>query len=318
MSPQQCIRRVGPLETQQQGVAVVTALLLTTLAITIVASLFWQQQVQVRSIENQRLQLQKQWVLRGALDWARLILREDGRNSEIDDLSEPWAIPLAPTRLDRYVESANISAEAGSAVLSGVIEDAQGRFNLTNLATQGNINRSEVDAFARLLKLLRQDPALAMAVAQHVALIGKTTITPQPDLARPLGLVQVDDLLALPGFDPGIISALRPHTIVLPTTSPLNVNTAGPELLAAKVTGLSLTDAISMTTHRQQSPFLAVANFIQRLPSAASGVDSNSLSVTSSFFLANGSVSIRNVKLEVQALIERQPTATRLLWVRAL
>ena len=44
---------------RQDGVAVVTALLLTTLAITIVASLFWQQQVQVRSIENQRYQLQK-------------------------------------------------------------------------------------------------------------------------------------------------------------------------------------------------------------------------------------------------------------------
>ena len=45
---------------RQRGIAVITALLLTTLAITIVASLFWQQQVQVRSIENQRLQLQKQ------------------------------------------------------------------------------------------------------------------------------------------------------------------------------------------------------------------------------------------------------------------
>lgn len=74
---------------RQRGVAVITALLLTTLAITIVASLFWQQQVQVRSIENQRMQLQKQWILRGALDWARLILREDGKYSAIDDLSEP-------------------------------------------------------------------------------------------------------------------------------------------------------------------------------------------------------------------------------------
>ena len=44
-----------PYRYRQRGVAVVTALLLTTLAVTIVASLFWQQQVQVRSIENQRL-----------------------------------------------------------------------------------------------------------------------------------------------------------------------------------------------------------------------------------------------------------------------
>ena len=56
--------------TRQRGVAVVTALLLTTLAVTIVASLFWQQQVQVRSMENQRLQSQTKWIQRGALDWA--------------------------------------------------------------------------------------------------------------------------------------------------------------------------------------------------------------------------------------------------------
>ena len=40
---------------RQRGVAVVTALLLTTLAVSIVGSLFWMQQVQVRSMENQRL-----------------------------------------------------------------------------------------------------------------------------------------------------------------------------------------------------------------------------------------------------------------------
>src|ERR1700739_4350747 len=89
----------------QRGVAVITALLLTTLAITIVASLFWQQQVQVRSIENQRLQLQKQWYLRGALDYARLILREDARNSTIDYLGEPWSTPLEETRLDQFADS---------------------------------------------------------------------------------------------------------------------------------------------------------------------------------------------------------------------
>ena len=96
----------------QRGVAVVTALLLTTLAITIVASLFWQQQVQVRSIENQRFQLQKKWILRGALDWARLILREDLRTSYgVDHLGEPWAVTLGETHLDQYVENGNMTFE---------------------------------------------------------------------------------------------------------------------------------------------------------------------------------------------------------------
>src|SRR4051794_3492306 len=95
-----------PTLQHQRGVAVITALLLTTLAITIVASLFWQQQVQVRSIENQRMQLQKQWVLRGALDWARIILWVDQQNTGgVDNLTEEWAVPLASTPLDQYVEN---------------------------------------------------------------------------------------------------------------------------------------------------------------------------------------------------------------------
>ena len=67
---------------RQRGVAVITALLLTALAITVVASLFWQQQVQVRSMENQRLRLQTQWAMRGMVDFARFWLRRSrSRNS---------------------------------------------------------------------------------------------------------------------------------------------------------------------------------------------------------------------------------------------
>src|SRR4051812_46686485 len=146
--------RTRPL-SRQRGVAVVTALLLTTLAITIVASLFGQQQVQVRAIENQRLQLQKQGVLRGALDWARLILREDAKFSNVDHLGEPWAVPLADTQLDQYVENGRIDGEASDAALSGNIIDAQSRYNLTGLCVNGVININEVVAFERLLVNLK-------------------------------------------------------------------------------------------------------------------------------------------------------------------
>jgi len=161
------MRRVLSLRYRQtqRGVAVITALLLTTLAITIVASLFWQQQVQVRSIENQRLQLQKQWILRGALDYARLVLREDARNSNIDHLGEPWATPLEETRLDQYVDNNRSEEEASDATLSGSIIDAQSRYNLTNLCVGGVIDPNQVAAFGRLLTNLGLPPALSQATA---------------------------------------------------------------------------------------------------------------------------------------------------------
>lgn len=155
---------------RQDGVAVVTALLLTTLAITIVASLFWQQQVQVRSIENQRYQLQKKWVLRGALDWAGLILREDKHTSNVDHLGEPWAVNLGDTRLDQYVENGKTDVEDSEATLSGQISDAQAKFNLTNLSNNGVVDLVELAAFTKLLSNLHIDSGLARHVAGQVAL----------------------------------------------------------------------------------------------------------------------------------------------------
>ncbi|HEV7815015.1 MAG TPA: type II secretion system minor pseudopilin GspK [Janthinobacterium sp.] len=157
---------------RQRGVAIITALLLTALAITIVTSLFWQQQVQVRSMENQRLHLQTKWILRGALDWARLILRQDGISTGPGSpvtLDGIWATPLAETRLDDYVERERVDGDNYNATLSGQISDAQARYNLANLSIGKNINKDQVAMFGRLLTNLQLDPGLAQATAQAIA-----------------------------------------------------------------------------------------------------------------------------------------------------
>ena len=155
---------------RQQGVAVITALLLTTLAVTIVASLFWLQQVQVRSMENQRLQLQTRWILRGALDLSRLVLNQDLMDSpNYTQLNGIWATPLEETRLDDYVERERQQGEHFDATLSGRMVDAQSRYNLTNLATNRKVNTAELEVFERLLTNLRLDSGLAQGVANLVA-----------------------------------------------------------------------------------------------------------------------------------------------------
>jgi len=190
---------------RQAGVAVVTALLLTTLAITIVASLFWQQQVQVRSIENQRYQLQKKWVLRGALDWAVLILREDERISKVDHLGEPWAVNLGDTRLDQYVENGKTDVEDSEATLSGQISDAQAKFNLSNLAKNGVVNLREQAVFAKLLSNLRMDASLAQQVAAQIALTQERTMTGPPAPSGSTGAGDTDK-----GSDKGSDSTSKP------------------------------------------------------------------------------------------------------------
>lgn len=314
---------------RQQGVAVITALLLTTLAITIVASLFWQQQVQVRSIENQRLQLQKLWILRGALDWASLILREDAKYSKIDSLDEPWAVPLSNTRLDQYVENNRSGTDAGDATVSGRIEDAQGRYNLANLATDGKINPAEVAVLERLLSNARLNAALALPTAQAVADSQRSAsvagqrgrssgalapVVPAAQGGRSLSLLQVEDLLAIPGYSVEMVDKLRDFVIILPAATPVNVNTAPPEVLAARL-GLSESEGRALATRRKNASFRDLADFTQRSPGVGS-VPPSALSVSTRYFLVNGMVSIDRAGLEVQALIERNGAHTKLLWIR--
>lgn len=315
--------KYGALPGRQRGVAVIIALLLTTLAITIVASLFWQQQVQVRSIENQRLQLQMQWVLRGALDWARLILREDARYSGTDTLDEPWAVPLAETRLDQYVDSSLAGSSNSGAILSGSISDAQARYNLTNLCTNGIISPAEVAVFARLLSNAQLNPALAQATANLMSLAQQAAIAYSANMAnpgaqpgvQPMNLTQVDDLLAVPGFTPEMLDRIRNFVIFLPVATPVNVNTAPAEVLAARITGLTPLEAVALVASRNSLAFRDIADVTQRLPPNAVASATN-LSVMTNYFLVNGKVGMDRAEMQIRALIARTGVYTSLVWIR--
>jgi general secretion pathway protein K len=311
--------------SRQRGVAVVTALLLTTLAITIVASLFWQQQVQVRSIENQRLQLQKQWILRGALDWASLILRADAHTSSVDHLGEPWAVPLAETRLDEYVENGRSDADASDATLSGGIVDAQSRYNLTNLASGGTVNPVEVATFQRLLGLLQLNPALAQATADAIAAgqakptsASTGTVGQSPSGTRPMAFEYVQDLLAVPGFDVDMLNKLKDYVTILPNPTPINVNTAPAEVLAAQIDKLSLADAAALTASRDSGVyFRSISDFNTQLAARTSAATPSNIAVVTSFFLVNGKVRLSRAAMDMQALVERTNNrSTKVIWIR--
>jgi general secretion pathway protein K len=309
------------LPHQQRGVAIITALLLTTLAITIVASLFWEQQVQVRSIENQRTQLQMQWILRAALDWAALILREDARQSNVDTLDEPWATPLAETRLDQYVDDSGSDPGTTDTLLSGHISDAQARYNLTNLCPDGTINKEGVAAFARLLNNSHIDPALAEATAEMMAAAkaGRVPGTASPETQTgpiPMNLTQVDDLLAVPGFTPAILQPIRDFIIFLPNPTPINVNTAPAEVMAAAIDGLSLADANALVASRGNATFRYISDFAERLPENSISVSNLEASVATNYFLVDGKVRMNRAELAVQALVHRDGTNTQLIWIR--
>ena len=126
--------RTSPVPARQRGAALLTAMIIVTLVATLAAAMVWQQwrAVQVESAERARAQ--SAWILSGALDFARLILKEDLRSGRPTALTEPWATPLAEARLSTFLAVDKANADDGpEAFLSGSIADAQARYNLTNL-----------------------------------------------------------------------------------------------------------------------------------------------------------------------------------------
>ncbi|MGK5076709.1 type II secretion system minor pseudopilin GspK [Janthinobacterium sp. HLX7-2] len=314
---------------RQRGVAVITALLLTALAITVVASLFWQQQVQVRSMENQRLRLQTQWAMRGMVDFARFWLRQD--NTSLTALDGVWATPIEEARLDDYVDREKVDTEKFDATVSGRALDAQARFNITNLvAATGGINPKQVLAYQRLLSNMQLDSGLAQATADAVlrarpklraassdsASDGKTASPAAGGSSEPVAFTQIDDLLAVPGYTPQMIEQLRDVVIVLPEITAINVNTAPAEVLAA-VTMMSLSEASALTLSNPRKKFVDKANFQNNIN--AELIEGVELDVKSRYFLTVIRVRLDRAALDAVALIYRQPDrerATRLVWLR--
>jgi len=322
---------------RERGVAVITALLLTTLAVAIVASLFWQQQVQVRSMENQRLHLQTKWILRGALDWSTLVL--DTFRGQYTSLDQPWATPLAETRLDQYIERERVEGENFDATLSGSVTDASSRYNLRNLANANGPVTEQVALFTNLLRILQMQQSLADRIADYVAATmppaaapapgtgGTPTPTPTPQrrstvTGKPISLLQVDDLLAVPGVTQEIVERLRPFVTVLPsgnTPTTVNVNTAPPELLAALVANMSVSEANTLVAQRKQAPWKDMGNFKTALGNRTVAA-ADSADVKSDWFLVDSRIRLDRAALDAQALIYRPsgpvPGGTRVMWIR--
>jgi general secretion pathway protein K len=231
-------------------------------------------------------------------------------------------VPLAETRLDQYVENDKTDADASEAALSGLIVDAQSRYNLTNMCPNGNLNVKEVAVFARLLSNMQLNPALAQATATMMAAAqaNPQTTASSGNNSQPMSFEQVNDLLAVPGFSVDAIDKLKDVVIVLPRATPVNVNTASAEVLAARISTFSLSDAAALIAARKTASFRDLNDLKQRLPGKQINETQVELSSYTNFFLVNGKVRLSRAGLDVQALIERfgSPARpqTKLIWIR--
>ena len=316
-------QRPGPqqvtplLHARQQGAALLMAMLTVALVATLAAAGVWLQwrSIEVEAAERQRAQAH--WLLLGALDWARIILREDaragGENGQ-DHLAEPWAVPLQEARLSTFVSSnaEGVSREdervAEEVFLSGQISDLQGRLNVLNLIeSDGQLSKPGLVVFERLFKRLDLPPTELQTLAQQLVLAHGNTV------ARPLRPQRVEQLAWL-GLSANTLATLAPHVCVLPVRTSVNLNTASEAVLLASLSGLDAAGAQKLVQLRASRHFNTLEDARLRLDNPRAGIDPALHSVNSRHFEVRGRLRWGATVLEERSLVERNGVDVRVLW----
>ena len=292
----------------QRGAALLAAMLTVTLVATFAAAALWQQWRAVEVETAERARLQSAWILVGALDWSRLILREDAITGGADHLAEPWAVPLQEARLstflaaDRNVAQVDdASTDTTEAFLSGQITDMQSRLNITSLVDGGQVQAGGLKQFTRLFERLglpqQQLTSLVEALRKAQSAAGTD------DANAPL-MPQTVSQLGWLGVPASTIAILSPHITILPVRTPVNLNTAQLDVLWAAIDGIDLASAQKLIASRESRHFKLISDATSLLGSNTV-LDDTQVSVASRFFEVRGRLRLGDSIVDERSLVRK-------------
>ena len=306
--PERSARRVAANRRRaQRGAALLVAMIVLTLVATLAAGMIWQQSRAIGVESAERTRAQAAWILGGALNLGRVLLRLDARTPGVDHKNEVWATKLQEASLSSMLaQDRNNNVEgAPEAFLSGSIRDAQERYNLRNLVDPAThkLVPAELEALMRLCERASVAPQAAQLLAQGLQAAWQAERAgandDEDDSAAPLAPQTVDQLTWL-GLDADSVQRLQPYVELLPEVTPLNINTAAPEVLAG-VIGLDDASAKRLESKR---PFKTLQGARGDIPSSIA-LDPKRLSVGSSYFVIAGRLRMDGRLLEERLLVKR-------------
>jgi general secretion pathway protein K len=280
------------------------ALVILALVTTLASAMVTRQQRALAVESAERARSQSGWVLSGALDWARLILREDARDGNVDDLGEPWAVPLAEARLSTFLaaerdNNAATDEEGPEAFLSGAVQDLQARMNLQNVVSDnGEPDPQAVAALRRLCLVLGLPDEVALRIAG-----GMIAALREDDPEAPLLPTRFAQLRWF-GVDDATLARLEPYATLLPQRTQINVNTASREVLAAVIPGLDLGSAERIVQRRARTPYKNPQELVPELGPGVEGV-LDELAVGSRYFQVVGRLRLDGRVFEERSIVER-------------
>ncbi|MDD1007048.1 type II secretion system minor pseudopilin GspK [Pseudomonas shahriarae] len=315
------MNRRSPDLAKQQGMAIISALLIAAVVAVIAAGMLTRQSVATRALEADQHRVQGRWVVQGGLEISRQLLWDARQRDPLTRLDQPWAQRLVVQGFE------------------GRLEDEQGKFNLRNLVANERVDEAQTQAFGRLCELIGISAGLSQRISQRVIASYPRLLNPQiadnknnfdsgratsPNASRkpenpklPM-LRNLEDLRSVEGVNDAVISKLAPYVTVIPATTWINGNTATAPVLAAYVPGLSLERAQALINERDAGRwFINRGDFVNRLRMPSLELTSVKVGITSDWFRLRGEARREQRRVSLDALLHRsQDRLPQVIWSR--
>jgi len=286
---------------RQRGIAMLLAMLIVVIGTTIAVNVSHEEKFTIRKTAHVHLLDRAQLYAVGLEDWARLYLREDREESEIDSLDEYWAQGIG-----------GLPIEGG--YLTGYIEDEQARFNVNSLLN----SEITVNQFRRLCDNLGVDdrfiPALMDWIDQDFDVRYPDGMEENYDTYRVANreIADISELMLVHHMTPEIYQQLEPHITALPATAGLNINTISGVVFQSLGEDL---DTAAFIEARKDEPFESVEDFIERMQIP---IEIEGLAVSTQFFRAHGQVVQGDQSYNVSTLVYRDSSGATSVINRSL
>jgi len=289
--------------SQQQGIALITVLLVLSIATVALVSISTSRQLDIRRTQNLLRSSQAFAYVYSLETWADTVLVKDKALNNTDSPADLWATPLT------------LSVPQGGQ-LNARLLDLQGRFNLNNLITDNKPNERDIRRFSRLLDLLGLDTGVVDAILDW--------LDKDSDIRYPNGaedetyqnsaspyrsgnapFADVSELLLVKGISPEFFQKLLPYIYVTDEATKINVNTAAPLILRSLADNLSDDDVQSIIHAIADKPFEKTNDFVKQPVLAELGVSEDGLAVSSDNFLLSGSIVLGKLSLLFDSQLNR-------------
>jgi general secretion pathway protein K len=291
---------------RQQGIALITVLLVLAIATVALVSMSTSRQLDIRRTENLMRSSQAFEHLYSLETWAKGILKQDATSNSVDSFEDIWAAPMTS------------SAPQGGQ-LSAHLLDLQGRFNLNNLIIDGKANDNEVKRFKRLLSLLKINPIIVDAVLDWLdadsdprypeGAEDETYLREQPPYRTGnRSFADVSELLLIKGISHDDYQKLLPYIYATEGIAAINVNTADVLVLQSLADQLTEENAEALVRAVKNQPFKKIEAFLTQKELAALGISDENLGVISQNFLLSGSIKIGKLDLQFASQLKRLPS----------